>query len=136
MGYDIWLEMADGSTVDPAFGDTHPLLSEDGMAGTVAVTEVGYTRIGNYTSNVSPIWARCICAVSGWATRLADIKGKSSGDVVAMLEGAVNWGVAHIDELREMNPTNGWGNAEGAVTYLWDIQRLCEQNDGIVRISR
>jgi hypothetical protein len=28
--------------------------------------------------------------------------------------------------LEVLNPTNGWGDARGAVTYLWDLERMCE----------
>ncbi len=60
--------------------------------------------------------------------RLRDLQGALMADLVPLLTAAVEWGVEHIDELRELNPENGWGNAEGAVTFLWDIQRLCEAN--------
>lgn len=152
MSYDIWIERPDGTSAEPAFNDILPGLSSDGMAGTVEVTASGNIRIGNYTSNVSGMWTRCLSAVrDGWAlawptgikrpplaatVRLADLHGLRSGDVADLLRRAVEWGTTNLDDLRADNPPNGWGNAEGAVTYLWDIQRLCEQNDGIVRISR
>jgi hypothetical protein len=44
----------------------------------------------------------------------------------AATAGAVKWGITNLGELRAENPENGWGDAEGAVTYLWDIQRMCE----------
>jgi hypothetical protein len=48
------------------------------------------------------------------------------GDLVPLLRAAVEWGVENIDALRESDPENGWGSAEGAVTFLWDIARFCE----------
>lgn len=141
MSYDFAVEVDTGGPrrlhVEPAFSDTHPRLAADGMAGTALATAEGYTRIGNYTSNVSPMWTRCLTAAlqakqpTGYEGRVADVTlgglaGKCCGDIAPLLVAAVEWGIDHLDELRELNPDNGWGNAEGAVTYLWDIQRMCE----------
>jgi hypothetical protein len=128
--------------VEPYFTDTHPAFNTDGAAGTVMVTAQGYARCGNYTSNVSAMWSKCLTAALvqlpdsplwDWAEkdaslRLGALADLPCRDLVDVLRLAVEWGVEHIDELREDNPENGWGNAEGAVTYLWDIQRFCEAN--------
>lgn len=155
--------------VEPYFSDTHPAFDTDGMAGTAVLTTAGYARCGNYTSNVSRMWTKCLTAAldvvpdarrwvdasalafnaSGrtrsyladdgeWVRNapmrlsgtlgLGDLAGLCCADIAPVLRAAVEWGVEHIDELRDLNPTNGWGNAEGAVTYLWDIQRFCEVN--------
>lgn len=129
MSYDFWIEDPTGRH-DPEFDDCLPAFEDDGMAGTVVLTASGYTRCGNYTSNVAPIWARCLSAVAGTEEeiRLADFEGRPCGTITGHLAAAVEWGVEHIDELCELNPPNGWGNAEGAVTYLWDIQRMCERH--------
>lgn len=135
MSYDFWMDGED----EPRFSDTHPAFDGDGMAGNVLLSTKGYTRCGNYTSNVSPIWARCLTAVqaTGEEVRLADLEGQKGGDILPHLTSAVEWGIAHLDELREMNPPNGWGSAEGAVTYLWDIQRACEAHpQAELRLSR
>lgn len=135
MSYDVWGEMG-GEMAEPLFADVHPAFSGDGMAGNVVVTERGYARCGNYTSNVRGIWRKCLSAVSGENLGLLDLAGRRMGDIAGVLHKAVGWGVEHIDELREDNPLNGWGNAEGAVTYLWDIARLCDANpDHDLRIS-
>lgn len=139
MSYDVAVDLPDGGHVEPYFGDTHPAFTTDGMAGNVRLTPDGYRRCGNYTSNVSPMWARCLTAVQGTGEDvcLADLEGKTCGDILPHLVAAVEWGAEHIDELRDLNPPNGWGNAEGAVTFLWDIQRICEANiNGTLYISR
>ena len=178
MSYDFYGRDPHGEAwVEPLFSDTHPAFGGDGMAGTVIVTSGGYTRCGNYTSNVSGMWAECLTAAlevvpdarrwcgadakafnaagrtvsrprpdGGWESGpmevdedrlcLRDLAGVRCGDLVPVLAAAVEWGVEHIDRLRAHNPSNGWGNAEGAVTYLWDIQRFCEQNpDLLLEIS-
>lgn len=109
------------------------------------------SRIGNYTSNVTPIWSRCLTAVvtheavpvearewfgaggddgtlSREASRLylRDLNDRPCEELIELLRAAVAWGIEHIEELRELEPDNGWGDAEGAITYLWDIQRACE----------
>jgi hypothetical protein len=156
MSYDFWVEVDAGGPepmrADPCFSDVLPGLSTDGIAGTVMKVGDGYMRAGNYTSNVSPIWARCLTGsdhpARWWVTGhrmkmvderwvrahpsdkdricLADLDGKDCEYLAPALAAAVKWGIEHLAELQELNPDNGWGNAEGAITYLWDIQRLCE----------
>lgn len=164
MSYDFWMEVDTGGLkphcIDPRFTDVHPALTSDGIAGNVMVTAEGYGRCGNYTGNVNPMWRRCLTeaheaapyADDIWdAVRalhgtqplptdglvgLRDLAGRRGGDVAQFLDAAVKWGILHFDELREMNPPNGWGNAEGAITYLWDIQRMCERHpNATLRIS-
>lgn len=177
MSYDIYARYGDGEDAryeEPWFSDTLPAFDSDGMAGNVMVTAQGYTRCGNYTSNVSGMWSRCLTAAMNahpdarkWAGEddrymieqygpiatyvdgtkrermiradelcLRDLAGKSCREIAPLLASAVEWGVEHIDELREQNPSNGWGNAEGAVTFLWDAQRMCEQHpDAVLGIS-
>lgn len=139
---------------DPVFDDQHPgLAPPNGAGATVMVAERGYVRCGNYTSNVSGMWTRCLTAAlevapyarawvgnddegSNGRLYLRDLDDQRCGDLVDLLAAAVVWGVNHIEELRELNPENSWGDAEGAVTYLWDMQRACEQYpDGTLGIS-
>ncbi len=110
--------------IEPYFADTHPAFDTDGMAGTGIM---GGGRCGNYTSNVSPIWHRCLTAGNlDGEVCLADLAGKRCVDIAPLLRRAVEWGVENVDQLRALDPPNGWGCAEGAITYLWDIQRFCE----------
>ncbi len=159
MSYDFWLEIDTGGEeplrIVRRFTDQHPALDGDGIAGNVEVGVSGYIRCGNYTSNVSDIWARCLTAAAdqeciGWwvtghrvvkragnwvrheprpedSIRLADLDGKSpAGDLAPLFAAAVEWGISNRRELRNLEPPNGWGNVDGAITYLWDIQRMCE----------
>lgn len=168
MSYDFYADLGDERYADPYFTDNHPAFADDGMAGNVVVTAQGYARCGNYTSNVSGMWTRCLTAALDshpnareWidADRkafnatgrtvvffndggeritgpypltgklsLRDLAGQRMGDIAPLLRSAVEWGVGHVEELREANPKNGWGNAEGAVTYLWDIARFCDEH--------
>lgn len=141
MSYDFAVEIDTGGEtpyeIEPRFNDVHPAFA-DGMAGVVLLMP-GTWRIGNYTGNVSPMWTRCLSAVigTGEQVRLADLAGKPCGAIFQHVAAAVEWGIENIDELRELNPPNGWGSAEGAVTYLWDIQRMCEAHpNATLYISR
>jgi hypothetical protein len=144
MSYDFSARIDTGGPyphyIEPSFDDTHPGLATNGVEGsTVAFyPEGGYTRIGNYTSNVSPIWARCLTKAAlsirypkhlpdgdMW---LSDIDGERLGDITTLLHAAVEYGIDHLEDLRELEPENRWGNAEGAITYLWDIQRFSEMH--------
>lgn len=117
-------------------------------------------EIGNMTSNVSGMWAKCLTAatetvpafaslkgadarrmlaerpeldyyrdnLAAFEERLSlrDLAGHSARELVPLLEAAIAWGFEHLDDLREDNPDNGWGNAEGALLYLLDIKNVCE----------
>jgi hypothetical protein len=181
MSYDFYMAIDTGGEephwIEPFFSDGLPALMSDGVAGTAVLTATGYARCGNYTSNVSGIWSKCLTAamkqtpipgrLRPWRRRtwkawagdddrwrrenypaqkdrpintermcLLDLQGKPADQIAPLLRAAVDWGIEHLDELREMNPENGWGDAEGAVTYLWDIQRMCEQHPrATLRIS-
>lgn len=162
MSYDFAIEVDTGGQepvqVEPYFTDIHPDLQAAAAAGTVVLrANGGHARCGNYTSNVSPIWAKCLTAAAdteaeawiGWwvigkrckisdgrwvraypkpddCIHLADLTGKLCGDLADLFAAAVRWGIDHLADLRALEPDNGWGNAEGAITYLWDLQRMCE----------
>lgn len=67
MSYDVSAVIDTGGPekhhIELSFADTHPAFDTDGMAGTAMLTPSGYSRIGNYTSNVSGMWTRCLTAV-------------------------------------------------------------------------
>ena len=142
MSYDFWLEIDSGGPepvdINPRFRDVLPSLRTAGMAGVVSVNAAGeHLRCGNYTSNVSEMWTECLTKGAGRTLSLACLADRTCGDIVMDLTAAVSWGCKHISELREMNPKNSWGCADGAVTYLWDIQRMCERHPkATLRISR
>lgn len=67
---------------------------------------------------------------------LRDLAGHSARELVPLLEAAVAWGFEHLNDLREDNPSNGWGSAEGALTYLLDIKNACEAHPiGVLSVS-
>ncbi|MFE9372275.1 hypothetical protein ACFYM2_21245 [Streptomyces sp. NPDC006711] len=75
--------------------------------------------IGNYTSNVSPMWTKAL------GHRLADLADAYAGDSFPALQRAVAAMEAEPDEYRAMNPKNGWGDYDGALNYLRALRDAC-----------
>jgi hypothetical protein len=79
-------------------------------------------EIGNYTSNVSNMWAMAL------DMPLADLHEKNAGEAIPILESAIADMNAHPGNYRAMNPPNGWGNFEGARDYLKKLLHACKEN--------
>ena len=77
-------------------------------------------EIGNYTSNVSPMWREALGGV-----RLRDYHGAPCSEAAGPLAEAVKRMEAEPDEYRKMNPPNGWGDYEGALDYLRRLAEAC-----------
>ena len=70
--------------------------------------------LGNYTSNVSGMWRAACPKLDG----LAGIHGKLGFQISHDLKVGLVTMFRERDELREMNPDNGWGDFEGAFRYF------------------
>lgn len=97
MSYDIYLDIDTGA----------------GEPQTVA-------EVGNYTSNVSPMWRQ---ALGGKLLR--EYHGAPCSEAAGPLAEAVKRMEAEPEKYREMEPGNGWGDYEGALAYL---RRLAEMS--------
>lgn len=75
--------------------------------------------IGNYTANVSGMWAEAL----GYP--LADLHGRTAADAVGDLRQAVQRMASEREKYRAMEPSNGWGSYEGARDYLTDLLDGC-----------
>lgn len=88
-------------------------------------------ELGNYTSNVSPMW-RTALAAAGEEIRLSDTDGRNAADVLPLLNAAVEHMADNPDLYRSMNPLNKWGDYEGAFDYLRNVADLCAKHpDGL-----
>jgi hypothetical protein len=143
MSYDFWLEVDAGGEepvkVEPYFDDVFPGFSDLGFAGTAIVTEKGHARCGNYTYNVSQMYRTAFhhtgMDINGFVG-LYDLDKQDCKFMALVLRLLVNWMAVNREMLEPMNPKNGWGNYEGAVTYVWDMQRMCEKHPkAILRIG-
>lgn len=99
MSYDIYLE------VDTGAEDLTPVV-----------------EIGNYTSNVSPMWAQAL------GCRLYELDGMGAADALPKLEAGVAAMRADPDGYLDLNPANGWGRYEGALEYLDRLRAACAEH--------
>ena len=75
---------------------------------------------GNYTSNVFSMWR-----MAGVDDVLYECAGAKAGELIDRLKFGVRCMRDNIDEYRKLNPPNGWGNADGALQFLFDFTRAC-----------
>ena len=67
----------------------------------------------NYTDNVSGMWY-----ASEPEKGIRVIYGMTGTEAVPVLQNMRNHMESHWDEMIAMNPSNGWGSAEGALLFL------------------
>lgn len=72
----------------------------------------------NYTSNVSRMWRTA-------GVNLRELTGMVAADAVPLLDRAIGAMTAEADTYRAMNPPNGWGDYDGALTFLCDLRAAC-----------
>lgn len=96
MSYDVWMTIDTGGP-EPA-----------------AITD-GY----NYTSNVSPMWTRAL------GRSLKELDGMLGSEAAPLLLDGYQAIMDNLPEYRELNPKNGWGNAEGAAEFLFKLHSDC-----------
>ena len=72
----------------------------------------------NYTHNVTKIWK-----IIGVYDALYNMDGHIASDIVTDLEHGIIYGVSNIKYLRTLNPPNGWGDADGAIEWLFRVYK-------------
>lgn len=107
MSYDIYLQTKD------ALGD-----------------EATMWEVGNYTSNAAPMWTEAL----GYSLR--DTHGRRAGDLIEDLAKAVAAMACEPERFRPLEPSNGWGDLDGATKYLAKLYEGCGRwPDAIVEVS-
>lgn len=86
------------------------------------IEEVNVAECGNYTSNVSPMWSEAL------GFPLSKLCGMNASDAVPHLRKAIAAMEDEPNKYRAMNPENGWGNYEGALSYLRKMLIECVQH--------
>lgn len=76
----------------------------------------------NYTYNVSGMFRKA------GIESLNDLEGKKCSDLIPMLSKAADAMKADPEAYRAMNPSNGWGNYEGALEFLCWILEQCQRH--------
>lgn len=80
-------------------------------------------EVGNYTFNVSKMYYDVF--KNGFRE---DLHGVSAYDCIFILEKAIEKLKANPEKYKAMNPENGWGNYEGAISFLEAILSACKEN--------
>lgn len=90
--------------------------------------------VGNYTGNVSTMYYKAMPGLYPGGSKynghgepdpcsgLPGISGLACGEAIGILDSGIKYMEDHATELRELNPSNGWGDYEGALGYLRDIR--------------
>ena len=74
-----------------------------------------------YTYNASPIWHAIYPDDDG----MVQIDGMSGAGAIYKLEYAMNYMVHHEEELRKLEPSNGWGSFIGFYQFLAECRNAC-----------
>ena len=77
----------------------------------------------NYTGNVWPMWE-----MSGCGDALYESDGKLASEIIPDLEHALPHMKANPDDYRALNPSNGWGNYEGAMDFVAQLLTACKEH--------
>ena len=85
----------------------------------------------NITHNLTPMWRAAGCMVA-----LYDATGKRAEEIAPVLERALNAMFSDPSKYKGMNPENGWGDYDGAVTFLREYFEACRRHPhAIIRVS-
>lgn len=94
------------------------------------IYETEVMDLGNYTYNVSPMY------VDALGYSLGDLDGKMSGNVIEELSLGIEKMKQNPKKYIDMNPSNGWGDYEGALQFLVNIYEKCKNHlKCIIRIN-
>lgn len=113
--------------------DAYMVIDTGGPDGPAIVLD-----IGNYTRNVSPMWRAAMTAAAeqlghDWRGEsrsdaqmyIDDTQGMTGADALPLFRAAEAWMEDHATEMRELEPSNGWGDFEGALEYVAKCRRAC-----------
>ncbi len=85
----------------------------------------------NITHNVAAMWR-----MAGVYDALYNSEGEPCRKIEAILRVGINDMLNRPNEYKALNPSNGWGNYEGALAYLQAVYLACKENpEGIIRVS-
>lgn len=76
----------------------------------------------NITHNVAPMWREAGCYEA-----LYKSEGDLAKDHVDAVSKAVLFMLADREKYEEMNPSNGWGDYEGALKWLQEVRNAMER---------
>ena len=77
----------------------------------------------NYTGNVYPMWEK-----AGVYEVLYESGGVEASAIIPILEDGIADMELQIDAYSALNPPNGWGNYEGALSFLHSLLAACKRD--------
>jgi hypothetical protein len=81
---------------------------------------------GNYTYNVSPMYRKAFpLATKGIQLGINCLHDMRADAAAEILNVAIDAMVQNKEEYIALNPSNGWGNYDGALSFLCNIRSLC-----------
>lgn len=88
-----------------------------------------YAFSDNYTSNVAPMWRDAGIDLREW-------HGQPAIELCQPLRSAISDMTTRPDHYLALEPTNGWGDYNGALRFLIDLAAACETHPyTVVRVS-
>ncbi|MGG3890308.1 hypothetical protein [Metabacillus fastidiosus] len=78
--------------------------------------------IGNYTYNVSKMYTKAMNKT------ISEFHGMKASVAIPILENGIKNMTANAAEYKKLNPANGWGNYEGALSYMSRLLLACGEN--------
>lgn len=94
MSYDIGMEMDTGGEYPASVGESH-----------------------NYTYNVSPMFYAAFSCEDG----IRGLHGMTGKVAAPLISEAMTYMRENMAEMRDLNPSNGWGDADSALEFLGKI---------------
>lgn len=76
----------------------------------------------NITHNVAPMWVK-----AGVYDALYNSEGKQAREIIETLSSGENNMLANSAEYIALNPSNGWGNYNGALDFLQGVLAACKE---------
>lgn len=110
------------------------------MSYDIALTAMRRTSVheSNMTSNVSGIWEKALLRVTGikpdeiltrsWGGFSPLTALKTNEERTLALRAAASDIRRNPEEYKSLEPSNGWGSAEGAATFMDELARAWEEN--------
>ena len=111
MSYDVGLYMDTGGVSEVAIGQGH-----------------------NITYNLAPIFALAFDDPDGLKV-IDELYGRAAWNMLYVALGHIT-NPDNIGEYRELNPSNGWGDHDGAIRFLFELMDECRRHPrATVRVS-
>lgn len=80
-------------------------------------------RSHNATHNLMPMWSKAGCY-----SALYESHGKPAKEILSPLIQGLTDMLKNSEEYRKLEPSNGWGDYDGAISFLVQVIKDCASN--------